>query len=493
MNFNDLIKIDKQLAKPIYLQVSDCIIGLIRRGILPAGYKLPGVKKLAQTIGVYTKTIEQAYEELDAQGWTEIKPHSGNYVARNLPIVSNVSRKIDGDLKNTASFNFDKIDLVINDPTSKDVAVYYDIILNDGHPDINYMPAKEVEKNYRSLLHRKQPGKVLNKENAWGNYELRRSLSQFLNKTRGLNCSATNILVSKGNQFSIFLILSLTLKENDCIAFADINYVGVYNVCKYLKLSVSYIKLDDEGIDTSALEKLCIQRRIKVVYVTPHIHYPTTAKLSAARRNHLLQLAAQYNFFIIEDDYDFDFNYENQHVLPMASTDIDNRVVYIGGLNRLVGASLRVSYIVGSTDFLSELARLKVSVDKFSDTVLEEALALTLKSDCISRYRNKGNKYYKTRRDLLVNLIQHHLSRFCTLKIPQGGMAVWLEFIEEVPIDNLVDGCKKKGLLLPDRDSLYTYPKGSNGIRIGYGSNTEEELRQAVVIIKDVAEKVKKK
>jgi GntR family transcriptional regulator / MocR family aminotransferase len=491
MNFNEFITVNKKAEKPIYEQVADCLIDAIKKGVLQPGTRLPGAKRLAQTLGLYTKTLEKAYEELYAQNWVTIKANSGTYIAINLP-VQNLIKLPNGKKRtgNKAFFEFQKLDMPINSPSIRESNFTYNIILNDGYPDIQLMPAVELEKNYRLILNRKRPGKVLDKGNPWGLYDLRQSLCEFLNNTRGLNINPSNILISKGNQFSIFLILSLTLKKGDVIAIAEINYLGVYNICKYLNLDVEFVRLDGDGINLNDLHTLCKHKKISSVYITPHLHYPTGAKLSLDRRTRLLELAEEYNFFIIEDDYDFDFHFKNSPTLPIASVDKLQRVIYVGGFNRLLSATNKVSYIVGPEDFLSELAKLKISIDKFSDIVMEEALSLTFKGQSVIRYRNKATKYYHQQCEYFCSLIDKDLSKYCTYIKPEGGMAVWLEFNQNIQIDNLTDTCKRMGLYLPERNSLFIYPPNSNGIRIGFASTSKTELSSAVSTMKSAIDKI---
>lgn len=488
MHIPSLIKINKKTSEPVYLQVAECLSEAIRNGILPGGFKLPGVKKMAQDTGLHSRTIEQVYEELDAQGWVTVKPHSGTYITDKPPVHSATGiKEVLPATEHKASFSFRKIGLPPRQTGySKEGKKIYDIILNDGQPDIGYMPAVELEKNHRLLIRKKEHSRLFNKENAWGSFELRKALSRFLNDTRGLNTSTSNLLISKGNQFSIFLILSLTLTEQESIVFAEHNYSGVYHICRYLNLNIETVNTDQDGISLAELGKICTRKKIKAVYITPHIHYPTCVKLSEERRKLLLQVAEQYNFMIIEDDYDFDFHYNNAPGFPVAAYDNQKRVVYIGGLNRLISPTLRISYIAGPEDFLSELAKLKVSIDKFSDSLLEEALALTLKEAVIRRYRNKAVKYYLQKRDFLLRLLDKHLNEFCRYHAPEGGMAVWIEFNREFPIRDIHQLCMQKGLLLPERDDLYTYPPESNGIRIGFGNSSKAELNNAIQIIRQV-------
>src|SRR5690606_16131284 len=84
---------------------------------------------------------------------------------------------------------------------------------------------------------------------------------------------------------------------------------------------INRVPVDEQGMNVDAVEALCRRKKIRVVYVIPHHHYPTTVTLVPERRIRLLQLAAKYRFAIIEDDYDYDFHYNSNPILPLASLD----------------------------------------------------------------------------------------------------------------------------------------------------------------------------
>ena len=73
--------------------------------------------------------------------------------------------------------------------------------------------------------------------------------------------------------------------------------------------SVRTIPIDDNGIDVEYIRKHFTKHTIRCIYVCAHRHYPTTKALSAERRVQLMQLAKDYQFAIIEDDFDYDFQY----------------------------------------------------------------------------------------------------------------------------------------------------------------------------------------
>ena len=74
------IKTDLQTGIPIYKQIGDCIQSAVNSGMLPAGYKLPTVRELAEEINVSTGTVKHAYEYLEQLSVIEMIQGKGSFV-----------------------------------------------------------------------------------------------------------------------------------------------------------------------------------------------------------------------------------------------------------------------------------------------------------------------------------------------------------------------------------------------------------------------------
>src|SRR5579871_1988728 len=85
--FQNLVRIDKNLAEPVYQQLANGVVSLIRHGHLKPGAALPSSRKLSEIFDIHRKTVVAAFEELQAQGWVEAVPRRGLFVASELPVV----------------------------------------------------------------------------------------------------------------------------------------------------------------------------------------------------------------------------------------------------------------------------------------------------------------------------------------------------------------------------------------------------------------------
>jgi GntR family transcriptional regulator len=63
-----LISIDKDDARPLYLQIVIQLKEQIRKGTLKQGDELPSVRELAESLGINMHTVRSAYIKLREQG-----------------------------------------------------------------------------------------------------------------------------------------------------------------------------------------------------------------------------------------------------------------------------------------------------------------------------------------------------------------------------------------------------------------------------------------
>ncbi len=117
-------------------------------------------------------------------------------------------------------------------------------------------------------------------------------------------------MVTKGVDMGIYLASELLLQIGDLVLVADLSYYVANMIFQKVGAKIISVPVDDQGIDVDAVRQLCQLHRIRMLYLTPHHHYPTTVTLSAERRLELLNLSATYGFIILEDDYDYDFHFD---------------------------------------------------------------------------------------------------------------------------------------------------------------------------------------
>ncbi|HCR76680.1 MAG TPA: GntR family transcriptional regulator, partial [Chryseobacterium sp.] len=315
--YQSFIKINRNSEVSIYMQISNQLINAIQRGFLPFGTKLPGTRMLSEMLNVHRNTIVSVYEELFSQRWVESIPNKGTFIigkdqyqfleSKNLQKI-----QLENYPKSTG-FTF-KTSNILDNPFEYSNCEY---IFNDGIPDIRLTQVDQHSRIYSSILKRK--AHKIGQYNQDGSECFKDNRSKYLNLSRGLPISKNNLLITRSTEMSIYIASEILLSEGDIVLVAELSYFSVNMIFQKAGVKIKSVSIDNDGINTEEVRKICQQYKVRMLYLTPHHHYPTTVTLSAQRRLELLNLSNEFGFIILEDDYDYDFHYDKSPLLPLAS------------------------------------------------------------------------------------------------------------------------------------------------------------------------------
>jgi GntR family transcriptional regulator/MocR family aminotransferase len=484
--FKTLININKQSPVAQYLQIANSMVNLIRGGIINPGTSIPSSRQMAAILQVHRKTVVAAYEELYVQDWIETIPRKGITVNQHLPEIKPRTFKPE---KNRIGYQGDA-PFVFKKFTSSTAAQVNPqacrVIINDGFPDARIAPIGLLLKEYSKLFNSNASATFSMQGDRAGSINFRTAIANFLNNSRGLSITAQNVLLSRGAQMAIYVAAAMILKPGSTVIVGEPSYFIANLIFERFGAKLLRVPVDENGIDTGVVERICKNKKPSLLYIIPHHHHPTTVTLSAERRMKLLQLIRQYNIPVIEDDYDYDFHYSGNPILPLASADHGGNVIYIGSLTKFLAPTIRVGYMVAANNFIQQAAQLKLMIDIRGDSLLEEALATLSNAGHLQRHLKKSVKLYHQRRDMFCNLLEKELDGVVSFTRPQGGMAVWAAFNKKYPLPVIAQRAAAKGLFMVNGSYYNTGNTNYNALRMGFASLNESEMNEAVNVIKKV-------
>lgn len=475
--YKTYVAIDRQLSVPIYLQIANQLIGAIAKGWLPAGIRLPGSRRLSALLEVHRNTITAAYDELYAQGWIEIFANRGAFVASILPQMSTKdSSKI--PYVQRSGFEFNR-SILLDNPFERTSCTY---ILNDGSPDIRLTQIEDFSKIYSANMKRKSNRSKMDYYNQEGSEYFKEQLAAYLQSSRGLQIGTGNLLITRSIEMSLFIISEILLQPGDIVAVGELSYFSANMIFQKSGSTICTLPVQDDGIDIDALEQLCETQKVRMIYVSAQHHYPTTVSLSVHKRMKLLQLARHYGMIIVEEDHDYDFQYDNKPLLPLASNDQHGMVIYVGSFGKSLAPGFRAGFVVAPQDLMVEMRKYLGIIDRQGDVLMEHALGEMIEEGAIHRHLKKSLKVYRERRDHMAFLLSSELGHLVDFEIPTGGLAYWVKWKNRTNLLKLSQQAQKNNLFIP-RTLLYEH-KHVNAMRIGFGNLDMQEMTLAIITLK---------
>lgn len=472
-----LERIDPARAMPLYIQIVRAVIHEIERGRLPPGAFLPSSRALAVTLGVNRKTVVLAYEDLIAQGWLDGQGTRGTVVSDGFaqgrrpvspPVADPVCEPI---------YRF-------RAPPERPLALAGEggLKLDEGAPDGRLFPPDILARAYRAAVQRASRENRMQYRDPRGLPRLREAVAAMLRGERGLTVDADEVCITRGSQNGIYLAARTLLRPGDAVIVEELTYEPAVAVMRDLGATVVPVPLDAHGIDVAAVERACRAHRVRAVFLTPHHQFPTTVSLRPDRRLRLLGLARQFDFAVIEDDYDHEFHFESQPLLPLASYAPD-RVIYIGSLSKLLLPALRIGYIVAPRPVIDAVAHAVSLTDGMGNTLTEDAAAELMVEGELRRHARRATQVYAARREAFAAKLTDRFGAHVAYDVPQGGLAFWLRFPDPAVLDRIEGQVAQHGLRLASSASFAVTPAAPRGLRLGFASLSDAEADRALAAL----------
>lgn len=458
---------------PLFQRIAEGLAREIRRGRLRGGDRIPSSRKLADTLDVHRNTVLAAFRELESQGYLVTEPARGTFVTGRVPDTGVPRREQRRQAKKV------KLRLAPAPSTPRSFVLASSCMpLLGGLPDLRQLPIAALTRSYRAALRRQTH--TLDYQSIFGQPRFIEVFGRHLAETRGVVANEGEMLVTRGSQQALHLAARALWRPGSVIAVERAGYPPAWEGFRLAGAEIVPIRTDRGGLVVDDLARLCEKRDVAAVYVTPHHQYPTTVTMTGPRRIALLGLARKARFAIIEDDYDHEFHFESQPVLPLGSMDHGGSVLHIGTLSKIFAPGIRLGYAVGNAELIASMAASRAYIDRQGDHTTELALALMIEDGELQAHVRRMHRSYVIRREALFSSLREHLGPDLCFERPSGGLALWAKVPREISANQWAERASKRGVLVQPASIFYLDGRDRPYLRLGYARLDEHEIRIAV-------------
>src|SRR6201991_801978 len=386
--------LDRSSPEPLRAQLEDAICAAITGGGVPPGTRLPASRVLAETLHVSRGVVSEAYAQIAAEGWIEVR-HGAAPVVRATPPQSIVGGE---------------------SPTERALPPRLD--LTATAPDLSLFPRRTWAAALRRVL-ADMPDAALDYGDPRGDDELRRELAAYLVRVRGAAADAADLVVTNGYTQGLWLTCrALAARGARRIAVEDPSLDEAWATIRSAGLEVIGVPVDEHGIRPADLDA-------DAVLVTPAHQFPTGAVLAPERRRELLA----WGGIVLEDDYDSEYRYDRAPVGTLQRLAPD-RVVYLGTASKTLAPALRLGWVLAPPELAQAIAEERWAVDSGAPALTARAYANLIASGELDRHLRRTRREYRERRDALVAAIERELPG-CSV----DGVAAGLHLLLRLPPD----------------------------------------------------------
>lgn len=454
----------RPLERPLHRHLFREIRADIVRGTLRGGARLPSTRNIAEDAGVSRKTAEEAYAQLEREGYVERRVGSGTYVC-DLPLPKKPAARLEGRRALSKRGRASAASMSCVEPLVVRAFAA-------GVPALDHFPLATWQRLVSSHA-RRLDAHALNYADPAGELALRENVATYLNTARGVHCDAGQIVIVSSSQEALHLLAQLLIDPGDAAWMEEPGYYGARATLTAAGAKLVPVPVDDEGLEVAA--GIALAPHARLAYVTPSNQYPLGVPMSLDRRLALLAWARRNDAWIVEDDYDGEFRYDGRPFTAIQGLDSAGRVIYVGTFTKSLYPALRLAYVVLPPDLVTSFVNARTQVDGHPPPFLQRVVADFIAFGHFDAHLKRMRALYRERRDLAMRLFARHLD--LELGPADAGFRV-VAHLDHSDRD-LAARAARNGLELPTLSRLYLgHPK--HGLVLGYMGLTPSALTQGV-------------
>jgi GntR family transcriptional regulator/MocR family aminotransferase len=400
--------LDRSSAEPLGAQLVRRLRAAVETGFLPAASRVLPSRELARRLGVSRNTVTFALEQLVAEGYLEARVGAGTVVSAMFQTPHKRRTSASQAPPKSASH------LTALRTRLDEVGSSFGP-LRVGAPDLSAFPTATWHRLARQNLAATKS--YLDYGQSSGLLELRQAISRHIAQFRGVVADPDQIVVVEGAQAALHLIAFVLTRRGEKVAIEDPCYQLASTLLTAHGLVLHGVAVDGDGMRTNGLPL-----DASLAYVTPSHQFPLGGAMPIARRTELLEWARRRCAYIVEDDYDSEFD---MHPLPaLQSLDRDERVIYVGTFSKTLSPGLRCGYVVAPRHLAQTFRFTRAITSLGTSAQQQKTIADFILQGHFSRHVRRMSATYERRRRIVVDVFSKKLPRGFGVGPAQTGLHV---------------------------------------------------------------------
>lgn len=356
------------------------------------------------------------------------------------------------------------------------------IALSAGYPDPHSMPKSDMAESMRVALER--DGEWALQYGPQRGYDrLIEQLQIKLKRDQGIEAAEENLLIVNGAGQGLVTIAEAFCDPGDVVISEEPTWMGAVRHFRNLGIEVEPVSVDDQGTDVNQMREIVERlardgRRPKFIYMIPNFQNPIGITTTVERRKAIIDLAREYTIPVIEDDAYSDLRYRGEKLPTMYSLDHSGMVIYLGTFSKIIGAGLRLGWIVANPRFINAFGALKAEggTSPFVSAAATEFCASGTLVEHISDLR----AVYGNRHKAMLVALEANMPEGVSWSDPEGGFFIWVTLPDGVKVDDILPMLQENGVEVSPGPVFYFHGGGEHAVRLSYSFADEEQIKTGV-------------
>lgn len=356
-----------------------------------------------------------------------------------------------------------------------------------GYPSAETFPLDQFKSTMGEVID-KYGGKAFQYGATQGVTELREVLSARY------GVPLERIQITSSSQQGIDVCTRILADPGDVILTSNPSYLGALQSFRSYRAEVAGVPYHPDADGFKAAYEAVIESRlasggkIKFLYIIPDFQNPSGETLSLKERKILVELARRYGFLIVEDAPYRELRYSGEPVPTIYSLAPDI-VLHLGSFSKIFAPGFRLGWIFGHPDVLDKIYVCKQSLDLCPPVFDQYLAAEFMGSGRLDRNLRNSIDLYRSKRDLMLSLLEQNMPAGVKWTRPEGGLFLFLTMPERFDSVAFYDTALDAGVAYVAGSFFHTDGAGRNTMRLNFSFMTPERIEKGIVLLAELLRK----
>jgi 2-aminoadipate transaminase len=301
----------------------------------------------------------------------------------------------------------------------------------------------------------------------------------------GTSVSPDDLMITTGGQQVIDLVCRAFLDPGDVVVAEAPTYPGAVPCFTSFQAQVEQVAMDDDGMRIDVLEQTLTRlkregRTPKFIYTIPNFQNPGGVTMSLERRKALVQIAAEQEIVVLEDNPYGLLRYEGEPLPTLYSLDGGRYVIYLGTFSKILSAGLRLGWAAAPGPIMERLNLGKQAADLCSSPLNQYFVAAYFRHRDWRAYLNTLRTVYRRRRDIMLEALEEYLPREATFTRPEGGLFLWGKLPDYIDTTDLLARALREHVAFVPGRAAYLDGRGGSEMRLNFSGVSDDDVREGV-------------
>ncbi len=301
----------------------------------------------------------------------------------------------------------------------------------------------------------------------------------------GTQIDPAHVLITTGGQQAIDLVTKTFVDPGDVVLAEGPAYAGALTTFSSYETDVRHVHMDSDGLVIEELEamldRLAVEgRRAKFLYAVPNFSNPGGTTLTLERRRRLVEVAAERDLLVVEDNPYGLLRYEGDPLPTLLTLDEGRgNVVYLGSFSKIISPGIRTGWVVAPNAIYQKMVFGKQATDLCSSPLNQLFVHGFVASGAWRDYVARLCDIYRSRRDAMVQALSEEFPDDASWTVPEGGFFVWAT-VPGIHTGDMLAKAIGENVAYVRGDAFYQDGQGVDSMRLSFSAVPEERLVEGV-------------